>query len=250
MGLPSDYWVPSSEGIPAQMSYGPSLGYRYINNVHDFSVELFYKRLENQFFSVMGMNELVSQSHTLTDRFRVGEGYNYGAEVSWKLSLGSLTVLSSYTLSWAMRRCEELDGDHYFPASNDRRHDISCLVQYPISKNWDFTAYGVYASGQPYTPSIGMYLISDRNIQLFGPYNSARFPDYHRLDVSFSRQLRWKWAKNSRLNLSIINLYGRQNPFFLHSAIEVATDPPSVSTVYRYISLFGILPSVGLTITL
>ena len=106
-----------------------------------------------------------------------------------------------------------------------------------------------YGSGYPFTPTQGMYesinfdngigtdyVIDNGSYGIaYGEYNSARLPNYHRLDLSAKR--RFSIGKRSilDLNFSVTNVYNRNNIFYFDRI------------TFSRIDQLPILWSVGLT---
>jgi hypothetical protein len=43
--------------------------------------------------------------------------------------------------------------------------------------------------------------------------NAARLPDYHRMDMSVSKKVKF-WSMNITIDLNVINIYDRENFFY------------------------------------
>ena len=85
-----------------------------------------------------------------------------------------------------------------------------------------------YGSGFPFTPTQGFYEelpfnngigqdipTANGNLGiLYGDLNSARLPDYHRLDVGLTKT--WKFSERQLLqfDVSVTNAYDRDNIFY------------------------------------
>jgi len=66
---------------------------------------------------------------------------------------------------------------------------------------------------------------------------------YHRLDISASYKKRrtiFNKQYNSEWVFGIYNLYSRQNPYYVHLAVDPATNKPTAMQV----SLLPIIPSI------
>ncbi|MCU0626741.1 MAG: hypothetical protein MUF21_09705 [Gemmatimonadaceae bacterium] len=71
----------------------------------------------------------------------------------------------------------------------------------------------------------------------FGPRNSARLPNYHRLDLSATRRL-----GRGELQFGVINAYNRFNAQSLRTRQSLGN--PLVGEAVQY-SIFGIVPSIS-----
>ncbi|MBI4396778.1 MAG: TonB-dependent receptor [Elusimicrobia bacterium] len=87
---------------------------------------------------------------------------------------------------------------------------INLVGHHKVSKTWSVGAKWRFNTGSPYTPVIGTYYDGTRLRPLYAGVNSARLPDYHRLDLRVDRE--WKfntWTLSSYIE--VINLYSRRN---------------------------------------
>jgi hypothetical protein len=76
--------------------------------------------------------------------------------------------------------------------------------------------------------------------------NNYRMPAYHRLDLSLNYKLKSKVFDESIINFSIINIYGRSNPYFVYYEIDKANnDDYELSINAKQVSLFPIMPSLS-----
>lgn len=90
----------------------------------------------------------------------------------------------------------------------------------------------VYSTGRPYTAPVGFYFGNSGFTPIFAERNNARISDYHRLDFSWiitnpsMKKRRWEGS----WNLTIYNLYGRQNAFsYFYNSERTFTKPYKVS---------------------
>ena len=172
-----------------------------------------------------------------------GEGKGYGAELAIRKNTGRLTGWLAYTLSWSKTCIPGINGGRWYDANNDRRHDISIVGNYQLTKRWTLTGAWVFNTGQAFTAPSGKYQIEDNWIYYYAERNGYRAPDYHRLDVSAV------WRKSYQRSthewaFSIYNLYNHYNPFLIN--FEDSENGARTKAV-QY-SLFGIVPSVSFNI--
>src|SRR5690606_17228858 len=76
---------------------------------------------------------------------------------------------------------------------------------------------------------------------VLGPRNGARYPAYHRLDVSLRRTFTKSWGEITP-HVDILNMYNRRNVLFYF--YEYEGDPPTRSGI----SMFPLLPTVGVEV--
>lgn len=241
ISMPFDRYTMSSNIIKPQISDQVSLGYVYLtkNRMFEFSAEGYYKNMDNVIDYKDGKSFLSAvEIETL---LLSGKGRSYGLELLAKKHTGRFTGWIAYTLSWSENKIEGINKNRWYTAGNDRRHDISVVGMYELSKNWHFSTAWVYNTGQALTAPSAKYEIDGQTLYYFAERNGYRAPAYHRLDVSFTNT---KKKKNYEREWSfgIYNLYSRQNPYIIR--FESDQDSPTGSKAIQY-SLFGIIPSVS-----
>ena len=139
----------------------------------------------------------------------------------------------AYFLSWTHWQFDELNfGKTFFPRY-DRRHDLSIVGIYELSKRVSLSATWVYGTGNALTlplsdyntarddiirPNTNSPLGSQSSIRFFsvseyGERNSFRAEAFHRLDVAIQiRKQKKHWERTWEFGL--YNAYNRRNPFF------------------------------------
>ena len=150
----------------------------------------------------------------------------------------------SYTLGKSVRQFAALNDGLPFPASLDRRHDLSLAASYMPGERWELSTVFVYASGGTYTPTRDLYIAGGSFVRGHGSYNGARLPDYHRLDLSVTYWLRRKpWR--SGINLSLFNLYAHRNPLYISWPVLVDEEKHEYQIHPRRHYLYTVIPSVS-----
>ena len=69
-------------------------------------------------------------------------------------------------------------------------------------------------------------------------------PAYHRADLSITYKGKQRKRFQGSWNLSIYNVYSRQNPFFIYFDADGTLADGSLRVVAKQVSLFPILPSI------
>ena len=254
ISLPTDLWVPVTSRIEPMNSHQVSAGIFYTwKNTVDFSIEGYYKWMNNLLEYKPGSTFLGS-SVGWEDMVCSGRGWAYGLEFLAQKSVGNIPGWFGYTWSRTMRLFdrpgEELNGGDPFPAKYDRIHDISLALQYKKNDRFDCGVTWVYSTGN--TATLAMQRIDGggnsywNSLDFVESRNNFRLPAYHRMDVSvnFHKQKRHgvrTW------NISIYNLYNRQNPFIIYPQTVERDDGQGTqyNTVLMQRSLFPILPSIS-----
>lgn len=244
--LPTDIWMPSSEIIKPQIGVQYALGYfrNFRDNRYEASVEVYYRDLYNQID--FRENYVDNVANDLEEEFVFGQGRAYGLELFLQKKKGRFTGWIGYTLSRTERIFPEINNGNPFPAIYDRRHDLSVVANYTLNKKWEFGGAFIFGTGNAFTPVQRLYFIDQFPVQEYGPRNSARLQDYHRVDFSatYTPKPDSKARFRSSWNFSVYNAYSRQNPFFIYYDFE--SDPNAGTAAARayQVSLFPVIPSV------
>ncbi len=241
---PTDVWLPSSDHVKPQISDQWSLGYfrNSKNNVFESSVELYYKNLQNQIDYRNGANLIFNS--TVESELVFGRGWAYGAEFLFRKNYGKLTGWLGYTWSKTMRQFDQINNGNPFPARQDRRHDISVVTLYELSRKLKLSATWVYYTGNAVTFPNGKYVIDGKTVGYYTQRNGYRMPDYHRLDLGLTWIRKQTARFESNWNVSVYNVYGRENAYFI-SFRPNKENPEETEAVQ--ISLFKMIPSVSYT---
>ncbi|MFN8922465.1 MAG: TonB-dependent receptor [Sphingobacteriia bacterium] len=250
--LPTDLWIPSGEYVKPQTADQVAVGYfrDLFDGALETSVEVYHKWLYNQLD--YRDNADIFFNEYLETEFLAGDGRSYGAEFFLKKKTGKFTGWVSYTLMWSERKIPGINGNKWYPAVSDRRHNISIVGSYDLNRHWLLSAQWVYLVGQPATFPEGKYeLLEDIQVPAYGQEgngtrrNGGRFPDYHRLDLSATyrfipRKPNRKWSHS--LNFSVYNAYGRRNAWSIGFLED--EDSTSNNTFVEKTYLFAFVPSV------
>ncbi len=248
--LPTDAWFPSTSLVQPQCADQVTLGYfqNFLENTLETSLEIYYKKMTNLIEYRDGAKPSRSIQTNADYDFAFGDGQSYGAELFINKTVGKLTGWLGYTLSWTTRSFPDIMDGKTFYSRYDRRHDISLVLTYELSKKWVLSSVWVYATGNAQTLPVSYYIIDNTIITEWGERNSWRMPAYHRLDLSatwyFIEKKRWK----GNLNFSVYNVYNRMNPYFINFEQEVDLEVGTLKTTPKQVSIFPILPSVTLNI--
>lgn len=248
ISFPTDLWMPSTDKVKPQEGHQWALGYFHnlFDNKLEVSVEGYYKLMYNLIEYKDGYSPDQSVNNNPDNNFVFGNGNSYGAELFLKKNGKKLTGWIGYTLAWTNRIFPDLNEGEPFPATYDRRHDLSVVGSYRINERWSVSAVFVYGTGSAMTVPVSRYFINGELVSEYGDRNSFRMPDYHRLDLGATLHPNPKKNKRfkSTWNFGIYNVYSRQNPYFIYFDTNVDSDDQSVTIEARQVSVFPILPSV------
>lgn len=241
--LPTDVWVPSTKFVRPQVGYQYALGWfrNFEDNTYETSVELFYKDLSRQI--EYRDNYILTIGRELERDFTFGRAEAYGAEFLLRKNKGKTTGWIGYTWSRTTRFFDELETS-VFPATYDRRHDLSVVLMHDFNKKWQFSATFVYGTGIATTLPERWYLIGGNLVDDFAPRNNFRLPPYHRLDLGVTLTPQKERKYESFWTFSIYNVYNRLNPYFIFFEAEGTPGSEDFGITAKQVSLFPIIPSV------
>jgi hypothetical protein len=240
-GNPTDIWVPSSNNVKPELGDQYSIGYfrNLKENKFELSAESYYKNLYNQVDyrngAELAFNQLVE------GELVYGTGRAYGIELMGRKKLGKLTGWIGYTLSRTERKFREINDGKYFPAKQDRTHDISVVIMYELSKKWSLSTNWVYYTGNAVTFPSGKYQIEGQTVNYYTERNGYRMPAYHRLDFGATYYRKNTATYESSWSFSIYNAYARRNAYTINFR-ESSTDPNQNEAVK--LSLFRLIPAI------
>jgi len=258
ISLPTDLWVPVTKRIAPMKSHQVATGIFYnLKNVVDLSIEGYYKTMDNIIEYKDGATFLDINTDW-EDKVSMGRGWAYGVEFLAQKTVGKTTGWVGYT--WAKserlfdRPGQEINFGNAFPAKYDRRHDLSIVALHKFSEKIDISGTWVFSSGDCATLGLQDYQQFRFN-EVYGYYyddlsyidkrNNYRKPSYHRLDFGVNFHKKKKHGTRT-WNISIYNVYNRNNPFFIYPGskeIQLPNGGYSSEKVLKQISIFPIIPS-------
>jgi hypothetical protein len=168
---------------------------------------------------------------------------------------GKFTGWVAYTLAKTERLFDEINNNTWYPARQDRRHDLSIVGIYTLNDRLTFSGTWVYQTGNAVTFPSGKYEIDGQIVNYYTERNGYRMPDYHRLDLGVTlnnknykivvdpetgqeKQVPRRWE--SSWNLSVYNAYARENAY----SISFKENPETGQTEAVQLALFKIIPSL------
>lgn len=148
----------------------------------------------------------------LDQSFITESGYSEGIEaiVRHRYGKGSI-VTASY--AYAVNKIRNSEGVEAY-RDNDRRHTFLINSLINLKRNWTFSAYSIFYTGEPYTPTTVNFVgeSNERLIVFFdlGPKNSKRLSAYYSLDLRIDKF--WYFRKwNLNIYLNVINATSHRN---------------------------------------
>ena len=263
-GLPVDLWMPATSIAEPERSCQTALGIArsLFQGSVEFSVEGYYKRMKNLIAYKEGINSLWGTTNWENKIETGGMGESYGIEFLVQKKTGRTTGWIGYTLSRTTRQFDNINFGEAYPYKYDRRHDISVVWMYKLKKNIDLSATWVFGTGNAFTMAEGKFsaindnphdpppFVFNTEAYIYSDRNAYRMRPYHRLDVGVNFHKNKKWGERT-WNISIYNVYNRQNPYFYFFDTKYEYDKHgriiqgSGKNVLKQQSLFPIIPSVS-----
>lgn len=271
MDLPTDSWMPVTNKLKPLVCDQVSLGgYYNWNRLLDFSVEGYYKRMDNLLEYKDGYS-LIPSSVSWENKMASGEGRAYGLEFMVRKQTGRTTGWIGYTLAWADRRFDEINEGRRYPSRYDNRHKLNIVVMHKLSKKVELSAAWTYSSGNYTTLSLENYYPGDNlhkpgegpswgsgtrlDEDYYDERNNYQLLAYHRLDLGINVYRPKKKGRMGIWNISIYNVYSRMNPILVYKGDveeKAGTNDygnPNVTyrNAFKSIGIFPIIPSVSYT---
>lgn len=169
-----------------------------------------------------------------------GSGYAEGIEFSLQKKFTNGFVGSaSYSFSTSQRKDNSTQA--FYDFEYDRPHIVNLIAGMELGSGWQIGAKFQFASGNPYTPVLAVTSKNGFFYLVDGAMNSARYPDYHKLDIRVDKQfILAGWSLTAYIDLW--NVYNRENiisySFKADASGNIVKNP-------RYD--FGITPIAGIT---
>ncbi|WP_370088677.1 carboxypeptidase-like regulatory domain-containing protein [Ekhidna sp.] len=221
---PLDVWTPSSNNLKPQIGQQWAIGLfkNLKNNQYETSVELYYRKTEQQVEYINGADLLINEA--LEADLLTGDGRAYGLELYVKKLTGRLNGWVSYTLGRTELQATGINKGEWYPTRYDQTHNLKLTGFYEINDRWSLSSTFSYLSGTPTTFPTHRYEVQGITI----PHNSddsrnnVRLPDYHRLDFSAIRKGRTvrkdgtPRKNRDELVFTVYNIYNRANPFSIY----------------------------------
>ena len=258
-----DIWLLAGERAPHVVSDQLQLGVEGYRDVDWFwSVEAYVRRFDG----VVTFNTAADPNDERDDLLS-GTGLSYGADFLVRKETGDVTGWLALSLLNARRTFPDpvspLDPrpSVTYPPIFDKSVDMDLVLRYALPWNIQGGLRWNVSTGVPYTRALGSFAyyspryVSGGGLEwtgvgesdggyavVLGERNGARYPAYHRLDVSARRTFEKSWGTLTPY-LNLLNVYNRRNVLFYF--FQYDEDPP----VRSGISMFPILPTLGLEVS-
>ncbi len=202
-----------------------------------------------------GTTAAIGKPDILVKDFLVERGLAQGVDLLVKYSSKNLYLWGAYSIGKITRD----DGiTEYFP-NFDRRHNLNLVGNYLFGKDnsWEVSLRYNFGTGFPFTPTQLFYseqpFVDDRgqtavdydytdaNGQpgvLYGELNTRRLPNYHRVDISITKDYKISENQNLEVSAGATNILNYQNIFYYdrneNKRVDQLPIMPTVSLAYTF----------------
>jgi hypothetical protein len=247
IALPTDLWYPVTKRVKPQIADQVAAGYtRYIDAISSLmTIEGYYKKMYNLIEYKEGAVLILNDNYE--DELVRGKGSAYGFEFFLNKTKGRFNGWIGYSLSWADRQFDSLNHGKKYYAKYDRRHDVSLVGNYDITKRVTISAVWVYATGQRLTARLGNYLMPTPSyddvslIPIYSDKNAFQFSPSHRLDINLIVKRKPNKKREGEWNFGAYNVYNRAQPY----KVKIVLDDKTGQMKYQEEGLFGIMPFIA-----
>jgi hypothetical protein len=258
-----DIWVLSGARAPSVVSDQIQGGVEtFLGDEWQLSAEAYWRRFDG----VLAFNAAEDPNDDLDDMLR-GRGTSWGWDLMARRDGPGIS--GWLAVSWLKARRTFPDildpleprPEISFAPIFDRRADVDVVLRFPVGRGWLGGLRWNFGTGTPFTRALASYAYyapriagqngrlfwqgADDNTDTFGGYavwlderNDARYPAYHRLDLSVRKRFEKGWGHVTPY-LDVLNLYNRRNVLFYFYEFE--KNPPTRSGI----SMFPLLPTIG-----
>lgn len=259
-----DTWVVAGAHVPYVVSDQAQLGFELRPASGWFvSTEVYERRFEGVVTTNPG-----EDPNDPGDDLLPGNGLSRGADLMIRRAHGRTRGWLSVSWLKATRTFPDFTSSRQplpeitYPPSFDRRLDVNVVVQRDLPGGIEGGLRWHFGTGTPYTRPVAGHALYATRFSLgarrrwqgpsspedsggfgvvMGRRNAERYPDYHRLDLSFRRPMDLSWGRVVPY-LDILNVYNRKNVLIYF--YEFDRDVP----IRSGLSMFPLLPALGVEV--
>ena len=212
----------------------------------DLNIEGYYKK----FLQLIDINR--TKSKFSDPNYITETGDAYGIDFSTKYADKHWSVWGTFSHAYVTRTGES---NITYPTNFDRRNNMNIVATYLFGTNnsWEASFRWNYGSGFPFTQTVGFYTkfpytegvntnVLTGNPDLGVIYstkrNGGRLPDYHRMDVSLKKAVKFTKYVGLDVVASATNVYNRDNIFYFdrvrYSRVNQLPILPSLSATFHF----------------
>lgn len=255
IALPSDIWVPITEGIKPVTSDIGSIGVYYDGLTGwAFSLEGYFK-LSNNIIEYRDGASMYGSMSGWESLVEMGLSRSRGVELYVEKTSSALSGWVSYTLS-KTERCFPsgyINAGNWFPYKYDRRHVLHLYADYSFSKTFDISASWSFMSGAWLTlPERSVAYMDSSNAEdayvsyYYPSRNNYQLPPTHLLNVNLNLKKSTKHGCNY-WSFCVYNVYNAMNPNLVYMYREQTGDNNQDRIIVKKTTYLPILPSFKYT---
>ena len=260
IGLPADLWVPATDQVGPQRGAQAAVGLAGSSpsGATTWTLEGYWREMRGLVAYREGA-AFTTPFENWEDLVVTGDGRSRGVELFVQHRTDRLTTWLGYTLAKTDRQFDALNEGERFPFRYDRRHDLSTVALYRLSKRFDVSAAFVWGTGDAVTLPVAEYggtpfafggverwvnpTFSD-DVTVYGPRNAFRLPAYVRADLGVTLYFR-RGPRPHALALNVYNATNQKNPFL--TVLDDEFDPQTGARRRQLtgVALFPVLPTLS-----
>jgi hypothetical protein len=212
---PTSLYVMSSNNVKPEIADQVSTGWfkNFKDNTYEFSAEIYYKWLQHQIDYKNGAQLIGNKD--VESLLTYGSGRAYGLELFLKKKYGRFNGWLGYTLSKTELRFDAINNGNYYPARQDRTHDLSLVGIYQLNRRWTFSSVFVYGTGNAVTYPTGKYNVGGVTTFSYSERNGYRLPASHRLDIGATLEGKMHKKYHSSWTFGLYNVYAHADPYII-----------------------------------
>jgi len=178
--------------------------------------------------------------------FATETGIAYGGDISIKYETKNWYLWTTYALGFVNRN----DGEQTYRTVFDRRHNMNFLASYDFGADWQVSVRYNFGTGFPFTQTQSFYNYQPFQEGASTPYetnnsenigiiyaderNGGELPNYHRVDLSAQKIIKFNKNLNAVVVASVTNASDRENIFYFDRVR------------YERVNQLPLLPSLGI----
>ncbi len=234
-------WMPSTPNIKPMYADIFSAGYfSGFWGKYKLTTEAYYKKTKN-IIDYVDHAQIINYPY-IESQIRQGNGKAYGISVTASRKTEKLEFELSYSYSRVFYTIAGINNNKEYPALHDIPSDLRVTAIYRPVQRIGISAFWTWHSGYVVTIPVGNVSFEDdsfHGVSIYTDRNSSRFPNYHRLDLSFflypkniDKRYKGTWSAG------VYNAYNRMNP------IGASFSAAQENSVYVY-TLYRVIPYIS-----
>ncbi len=239
-------WLPASRNISPVVADIFSISYlkEFYSLFDALKITTYYKNINNQI-------DFVDNARLVGNRFiesevRAGNANAYGVETSISGKTNKISYGLSYVYSKVRNTIEGINNSKPYNASHDIPHNIKTDLLFRFNEKMKLSVFWTFSTGRPANIPIAYYRgpdlfkqgVSGINVPIYGERNNQRFPNYHRMDIAFTYQLKKIREFEHQISIGAFNVYANKNPLEYQYFFLGLND-------VRALTFFSIIPNIN-----